>query len=78
VLVLVVVVVEVLVAGVVEVVVIGCFGWRSEAFLESFSIYGGNLEDFFNPKYRFIIFNVQSEVFNDSGVSVSTFMIAEP
>jgi hypothetical protein len=75
--VLVAVVVEVLVAGVVEVVVADCLDWRSEAFLGSFSVCGGNLEGFFNPKYRPTAFSVQSEVFNDSDVSASTFMIAE-
>ena len=78
VLVLVAVVVEVLVAGVVEVVVADCFDWRSEAFLGSFSIYRGNLEDLFNSKYRLTTSNIQSEVFNDSDIFVSTFMIAEP
>jgi hypothetical protein len=77
VLMLIAVVVEVLVAGVMEVVVADCFNWRSEAFLESFSICENNLEKFFNPKYRSIAFNIQFEVFNDSGVSVSIFMIIE-
>jgi hypothetical protein len=58
VLVLVAVVVEVLVAGVMEMAVAGCFGWRSEAFLGFFSICGGNLKNFFNPKYRLTIFNI--------------------
>jgi ethanolamine transporter EutH len=58
VLVLVVVVMEVLVVEVVEVVVAGCLNWRSEAFLESFSIYGNNLENLFNPKYRLTTFNI--------------------
>jgi hypothetical protein len=75
---LVAVVMEMLVAGVVKVVVADYLDWRSEAFLGSFSIYGSNLENFFNPKYRFTVFSVQSEVFNDSGVSASIFMIAEP
>jgi hypothetical protein len=77
-LVLVAVVVEMLVAGVVEVAIADCLNWRSEAFLGFFSAYGGNLEDLFNPKYRSTAFSVQSEVFNKSGVSASTFMIAEP
>jgi hypothetical protein len=58
VLILVAVVVEMLVAGVVEVVVVDCLDWRSEAFLESFSIYGSNLENLFNPKYRSTTFNI--------------------
>jgi hypothetical protein len=61
-------VVEVLIAEVVEVVV---------AFLGSFSTCEGILEGLFNPKYRPIASSVQSEVFNDSSVSASTFMIAE-
>jgi hypothetical protein len=73
----VVAVMKVLVAGVVEMVVASCFGWRSEAFLESFSTCGGNLENLFNPKYRPTASSVQSEIFNDSDVSASTFMIAE-
>jgi hypothetical protein len=77
VLVLVAVVVEVLVAGIVEVVIVGCFDWRSEAFLEFFSIYGDILKDLLNLKYRSIIFNIQSEIFNDSDVSASIFIIAE-
>jgi hypothetical protein len=70
--------VEVLVAGVMEVMIADCFDWRSEVFLEFFSIYGDNLESFFNPKYRSTASNIQSEIFNDSGVSVSIFKIAEP
>jgi hypothetical protein len=77
VLVLVAVVVEVLVAGVMEVVVADYFDWRSEIFLGSFLICGDNLKDFFNPKYRFIIFSIQSEIFNDLDVFISIFMIAE-
>jgi hypothetical protein len=56
--VLVAVLVEVLVVGVMEVMIVGCFDWRSEAFLGSFSVYGDNLENLFNPKYRFTAFNV--------------------
>jgi hypothetical protein len=77
VLVLVAVVVKILVAGVMEVVIAGYLNRRSEAFLESFSICENNLEKFFNPKYRSIAFNIQFEVFNDSGGSVSIFMIIE-
>jgi hypothetical protein len=73
----VVAVVEVLVAEVVEVVVVDYFNWRSEAFLESFSVYGDNLEDLFNSKYRFTASNIQSEIFNNSDMSASIFMIAE-
>jgi hypothetical protein len=51
-------VMEVLVAEVVEVVIVYCFGWRSEAFLEFFSICKGNLKDFFNPKYRFTVSSI--------------------
>jgi hypothetical protein len=74
---LIAVVVEILVAGVMEVVVADCLNWRSEAFLKFFSIYGSNLENFFNPKYRSTAFNVQFEIFNNSGVSASIFIIAE-
>jgi hypothetical protein len=49
---------EVLVAEVVEVVITDCLNWRFEAFLKFFSIYGGNLENLFNPKYRFTASNV--------------------
>jgi hypothetical protein len=72
------VVVEMLVVGVMEMVIADCFDWRSETFLGSFSVYGGILEDFFNLKYRPTIFSVQSENFNNSDVSASIFMIAEP
>jgi hypothetical protein len=58
VLVLVAVVMEVLIVGIVEVVVADYFDWRSEAFLESFSICGDNLENFFNPKYRSTASNI--------------------
>jgi hypothetical protein len=78
VLVLVAVVVKVLIAGIIKMVVIDYFDWRSEIFLGSFSIYKDNLKNFFNPKYRSTIFNIQSEIFNNSGVFVSIFMIAEP
>jgi hypothetical protein len=74
---LVAVVVEVLVGGVMEMVVTDCLDWRSEAFLGFFSIYGDNLENLFNPKYRFTTFNIQFEVFNNSDVSASIFIIAE-
>jgi hypothetical protein len=77
VLVVVAVVVEVVIAGVMEMVVADCLDWRSEVFLEFFSIYGDNLEAFFNPKYRFTISNIQFEVFNDLDVSASIFIIAE-
>jgi hypothetical protein len=66
-----------LVAEVVEVMVADCLGWRSEAFLEFFLICEGNLENLFNPKYRATVFNIQSEIFNNSDVSASIFMIAE-
>jgi hypothetical protein len=58
VLVLVAVVVEMLIAEVVEMVVADYFDWRSEAFLKNFSVCEDNLEDFFNPKYRFTAFNI--------------------
>jgi hypothetical protein len=58
VLVLVAVVMEVLVAGIVEVVIADCLNWRSETFLKSFSIYGSNLKNLFNPKYRPIVSNI--------------------
>jgi hypothetical protein len=56
--VLVAVIVEVLVAGIVEMVVADCLDWRSEAFLEFFSVCEGNLEDLFNLKYRFTASNI--------------------
>jgi hypothetical protein len=70
---LVAVVVEVLVVGIMEVVVADYLDWRSEAFLESFSVYGGILEGLFNPKYRLTASSVQSEIFNNLGVSASIF-----
>jgi hypothetical protein len=77
VLVVVAAVVEVLVAEIMKVVIADHLDWRSEAFLGSFSICGGILKDFYNSKYRSIASNIQSEIFNNSGVSASTFMIAE-
>jgi hypothetical protein len=58
VLVLVAVVVEMLVAETVEVVIVNYLDWRSEAFLESFSICGIILKDLFNSKYRSTAFNI--------------------
>jgi hypothetical protein len=79
VLVVVAVIVEVVVAGVVvEVIIAGYLDWRSEAFLGSFSVYRSILEDLFNPKYRSTASSVQSEILNNSSVSASTFIIAEP
>jgi hypothetical protein len=51
-------VVEMLIAEIVEMVIADYFNWRSEAFLGSFSICGGNLENLFNPKYRSTASNI--------------------
>jgi hypothetical protein len=76
-LVVVAVVVEVLVAGIIEMMVADYLDWRSEIFLEFFLIYKSILEDLFNPKYHSIASNIQFEIFNNSGVSASIFMIAK-
>jgi hypothetical protein len=70
------VVVEVLIAGIMEVVITDYFNWRSEAFLEFFLICRGILDSLFNPKYHFTTSNIQSEIINDSDVSASIFIIA--
>jgi hypothetical protein len=57
-LILVAVVVEILIAEIMEVIIADYFNWRSEIFLESFLIYGSNLKDLFNPKYRSTTFNI--------------------
>jgi hypothetical protein len=62
---------------VVAMVVADCFDWRSEAFLEFLSIYESILENRFNSKYCSTTSSIQSEIFNNSGVSASTFIIAE-
>jgi hypothetical protein len=67
-LILVAVVMEILIIEIIEIMI---------AFLESFSIYEDILKNLFNSKYRSITSNIQSEIFNNSDVSASIFIIAE-
>jgi hypothetical protein len=77
VLVVVAAVMKILVAGIMKVMIADYFDWRFEAFLKFFSIYEDILKNLFNSKYRSIAFNIQSEIFNNSDIFASTFIIAE-
>ena len=55
-----------------------CRGCRSGAFLKSFSVCRDIFVGRFSLKYFVTVFNVQSEVRSDLGVSVSMFAMAEP